>query len=396
VIPKLGKAGTELTFSAPIGMELNQQWLNSLFNIFLIAPKRFIDLTSKEQAVALGIVTKQWDDKISVLKEEYSVLNKEIKKLELLEVVEPVEKAPLESLQARKMEIKEQLAEQYLQNQNANKATRKAWDEAKQVIDEETRVFNTKQANLVIKFNECQNAFMILKNHGHTSADVQEFLAGLTNEIKPQKRAADSYPEEPQWIPELPDQTALDAIDEKIVAASEINAKAQLYEDYLKKLEEKASKELARLENTRKQEELYSARLEYIKAFNFPLDSLSVDDEGGLLLKEKPLKPQYFSTGELLRIVPTLICSQNPELKYIFIQEANLLDLETLEKIEEDLTSKGFQLVFEMVGKEKIIDKNCILLRNSKEVQEYPTGIKKIERISETIEEIPEEPISET
>jgi len=39
VIRKLTKSGTELSFSAPVGMELDQQWLNNLFNIFLISPK---------------------------------------------------------------------------------------------------------------------------------------------------------------------------------------------------------------------------------------------------------------------------------------------------------------------------------------------------------------------
>jgi len=138
------------------------------------------------------------------------------------------------------------------------------------------------------------------------------------------------------------------------------------------KLEEKASLEKKLQENKVAQNDQEAQKVEYIKEFKFPFDKLSVDDEGGLLLSGKPLKQQYFSSGELIRIVPTLISSLNPEFKYVFLQEFDLLDEETQVKVEEDLTSKGFQLVIELVGKEKLPEKNCILLRNSSEVSQYP------------------------
>src|SRR6056297_2685178 len=61
---------------------LNQKWLNSLFNIFLVNPQRFIDLDSKQQAEALGIDTDKFDEKISKLKTEHRDINRDIKKYE--------------------------------------------------------------------------------------------------------------------------------------------------------------------------------------------------------------------------------------------------------------------------------------------------------------------------
>ena len=75
VIRKLTKSGTELKFEAPEGYNLDQQFLNDLFNVFLIAPKKFIDLSSKQQALALGIDTSSYDIELSKLKQNSTLLN---------------------------------------------------------------------------------------------------------------------------------------------------------------------------------------------------------------------------------------------------------------------------------------------------------------------------------
>jgi hypothetical protein len=87
-------------------------------------------------------------------------------------------------------------------------------------------------------------------------------------------------------------------------------------------------------------------------------------------LSEKPIQEQYFSTGELLKIVPVLIGSLNPELKYVFIQNYNLLDENKQKEVEKFLLSKGFQLVIEMVGENAIKGKNCILLKDCKVLEQ--------------------------
>lgn len=378
VIRTLKKHGTELSFSAPAGFrpadgqELNQQWLNTLFNIFLIAPKRFIELTSKEQAVALGIETSQWDEPIAALKLAFTDINRDVKKLELLEPVEMVETMPLEALQAQKQGIKERMAEQYRANQAANKRTRRGWENGKKIWDKWVICHNIDQRVKAEMVSACMAAIKTLAAHGFESQEASEWLAKKNDEIKHTINAGVFYAPEPTYIDELPDDTEMVGIDQKIMNATLNNEKAALYTAYTDKLEEKGRLELQRQENQQKQEDLYAARLAYIKSFPFPFDTLAVDDEGGLLLNDKPLKPQYFSSAELIRIVPTLMAAQNPEFKYVFIQDANLMDENTLAAVEKDLTDKGFQLVFELVGKEKVVDKNTILLKDFREVESYP------------------------
>jgi hypothetical protein len=49
------------------------------------------------------------------------------------------------------------------------------------------------------------------------------------------------------------------------------------------------------------------------------------------------------------------------------------MDDEKQVEISEYLTKKGFQLVVEMVGKAKIAEKNCILLKDNIVVEDYET-----------------------
>ena len=56
---------------------------------------------------------------------------------------------------------------------------------------------------------------------------------------------------------------------------------------------------------------------------------------------------------------------------FLFLQNFNLLDEQKQVEIEKYLTDKDFQLVIEMVGKTKIENKNCILLKDMKVVESY-------------------------
>lgn len=374
VIRKLLKGSTELSFSGPVGMELDQKWLNDLFNLFLIAPKKFIELSSRDQSLALGIVTKEWDDLIAILKDKFTDINKELSKLNKLPVVEKADRPPLDLLQTEKLTIKGSLTKLQLENKQHNDSLRNTWLEQKRTIDQDVIKFNNAQTDLTTKYSRCFNAIGILKSEGmdpgwfgpyvdnHEADPLQDWLDSIKAQMKPPMVA--EYPPEPEYINEIPDDKDLVAIDEKILEAAGQNEKALLYEQYLENMKRKGDLEIELQQNKNDQQDQYNKRLDYIKAFKFPFAELSVDDEGGLLLRNKPLKPEYFSSGELLAIVPTLFASRNPDFKYVFIQDANLMDPTTLKQVEEKLVADGFQIVFEIVGLNKIPDKNCILLRD--------------------------------
>lgn len=398
VTRKLTKTGTEVSFEGPEGLELGQQWLTNLFNVFLIAPKMFCELSPKDQAKALGIDTKKFDDEISALKRKYTEINAVYNSYGELPEVEKVEKVDVVKLQAEKEEVRKGMAIVYRENQAINKATREGWEAKKVAIDEEVKKFNDaieKSARARIALKQDHDLIVeVCKRLGDMSKLVDyipltAFIAQLEPLDKP-KVAADLYPAAPinladcgedyvpaegalVYIKEMPDEKALRDIDTRILEAGKINEKALLHEQYLEKKAVKDKKKIELTDNKASQAAKEEERVKYVKGFKFPFSNLTVGDDGELLLAGKPIKEPYFSTGEILKVVPILLSTSNPDLKYVFLQDFNLMDEEKQAEISEYLTGKGFQLVVELVGKKKINDKNCILLRDNVVVEDYET-----------------------
>jgi len=100
------------------------------------------------------------------------------------------------------------------------------------------------------------------------------------------------------------------------------------------------------------------------------------------MLDDRPLKKEYWSKGELLKRVPVIIASTmkrdmddkefSSKLKYVYLEEFNLLDAENQISVPEYLIKLGFQLVIEYVGEKEINDKNCIVLQGMKIINPKP------------------------
>lgn len=396
VMRKLTKTGTEVSFQGPEGMTLDQKWLTDLFNVFLIAPKMFCELSPKDQAKALGIDTKTFDEAIAKLKTEYTSLNAVYRSYGELQEVEKVGKVEITELQERKEKIRTELNEKYVQNKAINKGTRDAWQAEKDRISEGVRLFNEALDESVKARAEVTEVHGLIQGLCKRIAPIASLvdyskLTELINnfaELDPKKIAADLWPKEPTnlsdmpedyqpaegerlYIKDLPDDAPMIAIDLEISEAGKTNENHLLYTQYLEKKKQKDAKKLELDKNQVDQKAKESERVEYIKKFKFPFSNISVGEDGELLLQGKPIKEPYFSTGEILKVVPILISTRNPDLKYVFLQDFNLMDEDKQREIEEYLTGKGFQLVVEMVGKEKLTDKNCILLKDNIVVDNY-------------------------
>jgi hypothetical protein len=370
VMRKLTKSGSDLSFEAPEGYQLDQQWLTDLFNIFLIAPKKFCELSPKDQAKALGIDTKSFDDEISDLKRKYTEINAVYRSFGELQVVEKVENVDVKALQDRKEGVKTRLNNLYLHNKKQNEEALKTWENSCTDLEKEISIFNNKQYALQNTIEQAALFASKLADLGYEGEDVKTWIASLGSP-EDTRSFEDYYPPKPVLIEELPDRSELDAIDLQIVEAGKTNENALRYEQYLQKKQDKETHELRLKANKELQAITEQKRVDYIKEFKFPFSNLTVDDDGQLLLAGKPIKDPYFSTAELLKVIPILLSTSNPELKYVFIQGFNDLDEDNWKQVEEYLTGKGFQLVVEMVGKTKVADKNCILLRDNVVIDEY-------------------------
>jgi hypothetical protein len=370
VMRRLTKTGSDLSFEAPEGYQLDQQWLTDLFNIFLIAPKKFCELSPKDQAKALGIDTKAFDEEIADLKKKFTEINAVYRSFGELPEVEKVEKVDVAALQDQNEGIKTRLNNLYLQNKKQNDEAKKGWEDACNVVEKEVSAFNNKQYALQNTLQQATSLVSKLGDLGYEGEEVSTWISSL-GQPEETRNFEDFYPPKPSLIEELPDRSELDAIDQQIIEAGKINEQAIRYQQYIQKKEEKETHELRLKANKELQHITEQKRVEYIKAFKFPFSNITVDDDGQLLLAGKPIKDPYFSTGELLKIIPILLSTSNPELKYVFIQGFNDLDEDNWKQVEEYLTGKGFQLVVEMVGKTKVEDKNCILLRDNVVVEDY-------------------------
>lgn len=400
VTRKLTKTGTEVSFEGPEGLELGQQWLTNLFNVFLIAPKMFCELSPKDQAKALGIDTKKFDDEIAALKRKYTEINAVYNSYGELPEVEKAEKVDVVALEAEKEEVRKKMAVVYRENQATNKATREAWEAKKKEIDVVVREYNEGIARTAAdrkSLVELKDRLLDYDRKFPAFDDLVDFTRLLDEVANWEKEtpvepkvAADLYPAAPTnltdqpddytaaegelvYIKEIPDDTLLREIDQRILNAGKVNEKALLHEQYLEKKAVKDKKKVELAENKAAQAAKEEERVKYVKGFKFPFSNLTVGEDGELLLAGKPIKEPYFSTGEILKVVPILLSTSNPDLKYVFLQDFNLMDEEKQAEIADYLTGKGFQLVVEMVGKKKITDKNCILLRDNIVVEDYET-----------------------
>lgn len=328
VIRKLTKDGTSVTFEAPDNMILNQEWLNDLFNVFLISPRSFLALDSKKQSEVLGIDTSKFDAELENLKSEHTYINRELKSIGTTEEVLPVNEINIESL----IETKNNIIS-----------------------------FNTKQIELEQDIVRNKEKLKLCKQEVDELVkqreEIEQKIDKLDNKINAGQRyiASMSQPEKLE---------SMEQIDNNIKEATQNNNKNIAYKNYLQQKQKHDLKSSELDNNKTKQAETIKAKIDYIRSKKLPFDNLEINEKGELLLSGKPIKEQYFATGELLRIVPVLISSLNPELKYVFIQQFNLLDEKQQKIVEEYLVSKGFQLVAEIVGEKEIENKHCIVLKD--------------------------------
>lgn len=337
----ISKTGNKITFEAPKGYNLGENWLNDFLNVAFLSAKHFTQLDGKEQALLLGIDTSKYDDEIKEIKTEYSLVNRELKNIGAIQEVEKVDKVSVSDLIKHRDKILKH-------NEEQQKIQNKIID-----IQENINLLSTQTTEITNKIN-------ILENE----------LKRKMNEIDLKKNELLNIPK-----PSLKQTTS--EIDDQIKNAESINIKANDYEEYLKKLKQKESKqnelEAVKQKGIAKKDE----KLEYIKSFDFKFSELTVDENGGLLLEGKPIKEPYFSKGELERIVAKLYISLNPDFKVRFCDDFDLIDPDNQIKLLKHLTDQGFQVITANVGK-VAKNENTIILKDCKIVDSYDSEEKEI------------------
>lgn len=320
------KQSNHITFEYPDNYPMTQEWVNDLLSVAFLSAKNFSQLKSKDQALLLGINTDEFDSEIKDLKQEYTLLNRQLKAFGDISVPEKVERVSVTELLTLKEEYEE---------------------------------FNRKQKQVgAIKDNIAVEA-----------ADKKAQIKEMEESIKALKQGIKDKNIELSSMPDAEPDKDIGGIVEKIGNAERINAEAQKCEHSERQLIMKKEKQEELDENREQQEKYAKQRLDYVKSYKFGVEGLEVDEAGGLLLDGRPIKEPYFSKGELEMIIAKLHASQNPSLKVRFIDDFELLDEANQQKLLDDLFAEGFQVITAEVG-DKATKENTIVLRECEKVEE--------------------------
>ena len=340
----------KILFKAPDNYPISQEWLEGLLSVAFLSAKNFTQKTAKEQALLLGINTNEYDDTLKELKSEYTSLNREYKKLCGIEVVEKVEQVDIDALSLERDTQQKLVNQQYKDNQVHNAKLRKQQDADKIKLQEKAQIFNGQQEIITKRVNTAQVSLDDLKRCGYDGSEVKEWIGGLPLP-EPEKDWRNIALPDPAYIDEMPNTSAINELDAKILTAQSTNEKAAQYQKYLKKLTAKDDLMIELTDNKKSQDTTQTSRLKYIKTHDCQFDGLEIDDNGGLTLKGREIREPYFSKGELEKIVAGLRASLDDELKIIFIDDFDLLDEKNQKELPEYLIERGFQVIVAKVGR---------------------------------------------
>ncbi len=297
---------TQFSVVADDGRALDQKWLDGLFKSLMIAPMDFAAMKPKEQAMELGIDTSEFDEKISAKKQDFTFINRQLSDFGEITVPPFCERVDVSELNRQKNEALAFNREQ----------ERKKWELAqkKEQID-----------NLDTQIAELKQKLQI---------------AMVTRENRAKELSQLPRPEP------IKDTTTFDKVMEEL---DRQNQEAVLYEQAVEKSRQKEAKKQELEANKLEQKRLREEKTAYLQSLGLPYDTMTIDDDGGLLMDGKPIAEPYFSSGELWAIIPRIITKLNPTFRYVFIQGWNMMDKTRQANLVNDLLGLGFQLCIEVV-----------------------------------------------
>lgn len=376
-------SGSKLTFKAPDGYEVSEEWLHGLLNVGLLSAKHFCSLPGDEQALVLGIKVKGFNDDIAEQKDEIKIANRQVEDLGNINFdITAVESVDVDALNRQKDEIRK-----------SNAGRLRKFEEGRQSELESNQDFDNDQRLLFSSNNEVRTKITEMQGNISSERDnivtfrmeVKRKEEALENSIKSlslaEKELADceemfSKMKQPQQlkgigtaIPE-PILESTGSIDSQIERAVEVNKLHRIYIDEIALVKkcEALSNILAAFKS--KIGELETKKNEYVKSFDFGFKGLTVDDKNCLQLNGRAIREGNFSTGELINIVAKLKSKQNESLKVVFIDDINNLDEENQVKVVKGLEDSGFQVIIGKVGNKKS-NANEILIKEGSIVKSY-------------------------
>jgi len=363
---KMTKGATTLSVAASDGRDLGPDFVDKIFNIFSINPEGFAQLTPKEQATVLGIDTAEIDARKKVVYNQRRELGYDVKQaLSILHDYGEMTKADsvdVQELLNRKVAIDKK-------NEVALNSAR----EHREELYQKAIAHNKEQNSIQRRRDICEYNIKVMENK---VAQLNDEIAITATKIKVQESSLEELPvvaapmETDIPMPEV-EKTDTSDIVEAITRAQEQNKEAAVWTAYTVANKRHAEAVVLHDQKDCEYQALEKDRIEYLKSCNLPFSNITINEKGELEVDGRSFNKTYFSKGEILRAGIKMAAATNPELKYIFVPDAQSIDEVNREKLFAELVEAGFQVVAEMVGTEKKAGDSCILLRESRVVDSY-------------------------
>lgn len=325
--------------------ELGERFFPPVFDI-----DKFLQSSPKNQALQLqkiiGIDFTDIDNRYLLAYNDRTEKNRDAEKfhakLSQMEVPDKVDSVDVSDLIAKKESVRAKLNELYRTNKAANDAVRLEFQQKRDAATNEYHA-ELKRKNLLDSekavAERCLKELIAL---GYSGSQVQMFIDNMPVIESVVDKTAEIVM--PELIQEMPDDSELQEIDAKLLTASETNAKAKVYSDFMAyKAEVEDSKMAADLADQLVQD-ITRERLALIQTAKLPTGIELTPD--GILVDGFPLDKNQISTSKLYCAALRIASINLGEVKTLYF-DASFLDKFTLSEIQEWANANDFQLLIE-------------------------------------------------
>lgn len=258
--------------------------------------------------------------------------------------IEFVKMVQVDILLAEKEAIREKLNNLYLENKKANDAMRSLWEESNRLELQKISEFNQEQTFKADRIKKATTCLDILRELGYQGLQVTEFIEEIQRSIEEKKDYA-PFPIPDYITPEVPDDSEIKAIDQKIADAAAINKKAQDW-NTLQEQEEKvkvANQSAQEADERVKAAEL--AKKELINTAKLP-EGITFATDGSITVDGFPLNDAQISSSKKYITALRLGSLNLGDVESMYF-DASYLDRANYEAVQKWADENNLQLLVE-------------------------------------------------
>jgi hypothetical protein len=246
--------------------------------------------------------------------------------------------------------IREKLNNQYRENKKANDTMRTAWDAENVTAREDIDKFNREQDDKVERIKKANTCLQILRELGYEGREVELFTAEILKSIK-EKKIYSPLPNPLYITPEVPDDSEIKAIDQKIADAATTNQRAQ---DWINLQEQEEKVKVANQTAQEADDRVKAAeqaKKDLINTAKLP-DGITFATDGSITVDGFPLNDAQISSSKKYITALRLGSLNLGEVESMYF-DASYLDRANYEAVQKWADENKLQLLVEKASWEE-------------------------------------------